>query len=126
VFPAAPAGGRFASVGHAMLGDAFFERFGRRFSLSPGVVIGICFALKSRYLAGDDSAATPYAVASSIFSVFHPSRYAAKCSESALSARALLYLWQMCTIRRACWVIATTALRELLKISGSLRRRYLC
>jgi hypothetical protein len=32
----------------------------------------------------------------------------------------------MPTIRMACWVIATIALRELLKVSGSLRLRYLC
>jgi hypothetical protein len=32
----------------------------------------------------------------------------------------------MPTTRMACWVIATIALRELLKVSGSLRLRYLC
>jgi len=47
----------------------FFERFRRRFSLSPSVVIEICSALRSRYPTGDDSATIPSAVASFIFSV---------------------------------------------------------
>jgi len=47
----------------------FFERFRRRFSLSPSVFIEICSALRSRYPTGDDSATIPSAVASFIFSV---------------------------------------------------------
>jgi hypothetical protein len=47
----------------------FSERFRRRFSLGPSVVIELCFALRSRYPAGDDSTAISSAVASSIFSV---------------------------------------------------------
>jgi hypothetical protein len=96
VFPAAPGGAGFASGGHATPGDCpFFERFRRRFSLGPSVVIDICFALRSRYPAGDDSAAIPSAVASSILGVSYRSRYADKRRESALSFRKLLYRWQM-------------------------------
>jgi hypothetical protein len=63
VFPASPGGPvRISWARNAEM--PLFERFRRRSSLGAGVVITICFALRLRYLAGEDSTGTPYAGAS--------------------------------------------------------------